>query len=226
MKITDLPKEYKPRERLVNTGAASLSEAELLAILIRTGTKEKNAVELGRELFSMSNNNLTALGKLSVEEIKSIKGISTAKAVTIAAALELGRRRKESDNQSKKIGSSQDVFELFSPLLTDLPYEEFWVLYLSRSNRIINKLKISQGGISSTVTDIRLLMKRAIELLASNIILCHNHPSGNLTPSSADIALTKKIKQAAELFDICLLDHIIIAENRFYSMSDNGHIYS
>ncbi|MCU0455258.1 MAG: DNA repair protein RadC [Bacteroidales bacterium] len=225
MKITDWAVEDRPREKLVTKGTASLSDAELLGILISSGTKNKSAVDLGRELLAMANNNLNHLGKLSVAELKKIRGIGPARAVTIAAALELGRRRKLSDTEDLfQIRSSKDVADIFQPIMSDLLHEEFWILFLNRSNRIINRMKLSQGGISGTVTDVRIVMKKAVECLASGIIVCHNHPSGNLNPSESDTKITKKIRDAGELMDIQLLDHLIITDKDYYSFADNGLI--
>ncbi|HNW57794.1 MAG TPA: DNA repair protein RadC [Bacteroidales bacterium] len=223
LKITDWAVEDRPREKLLQKGSSSLSDAELLAILISSGTKEKSAVDLGRELLSVVNNNLNSLGKLSIADLKKLHGIGTARAVTIAAALELGRRRKLSEVPfMPQIKCSKDVADIFQPLLSDLSYEEFWILFLNRSNRVINRMKLSQGGISGTVTDVRVVMKKAIEYLSSGIIVCHNHPSGNLTPSESDSKITLKIKEAGALFDIQLLDHLIISDSDYYSFADNG----
>jgi DNA repair protein RadC len=195
----------------------------LLAILISSGTKDKSAVDLGRELLGMANNNLNNLGKLTIADLRKVHGIGPARAVTIAAALELGRRRKLSEVQYvPQIRSSKDVSDIFQPLLSDLLHEEFWILFLNRSNKVINRMKLSQGGISGTVTDVRLVMKKAIECLASGIIVCHNHPSGNLNPSESDNKITQKIKEAGNLMDIQLLDHLIISDKDYYSFADNG----
>ncbi|MBP5708463.1 MAG: DNA repair protein RadC [Bacteroidales bacterium] len=223
MKITEWAEEDRPREKLLKKGVFSLSDAELLAILISSGTRELSAVDLSRELLKLVNNNLNTLGKLSVEEISSIRGIGSAKAVTIVAAMELGRRRQSAESPlDKQIKMSSDVFDIFQPMLADLSYEEFWAVFLSRANRVIGKMKISQGGVSGTVTDVRLIMKKAVESLSSGIIICHNHPSGNTTPSDADKKITKKIKEAASFFDIQLLDHVIIAGKNYYSFADNN----
>jgi DNA repair protein RadC len=225
IKITDWAVEDRPREKLIQKGTASLSDAELLAILISSGTKDKSAVDLGREILNLVNNNLNSLGKLSVSDLKKLHGIGPARAVTISAALELGRRRKLSEAEDLlQIKCSKDVADIFQPLLSDLPYEEFWILFLNRSNKVINRMKLSQGGISGTVTDVRMVMKNAIECLASGIIVCHNHPSGNLNPSESDTKITHKIKEAGELMDIQLLDHLIISEKDYYSFADNGLI--
>jgi DNA repair protein RadC len=223
LKITDWAVEDRPREKLYHKGTSSLSDAELLAILIGSGTKDRSAVDLGRELLSMADNNLNSLGKLSISDLTKIRGIGNARAVTIAAALELGRRRKLAEMpDTPQIKSSKDVFDLLGPVLSDLPHEEFWILFLNRSNRVINRMKLSQGGVSGTVTDVRMVMKRAIENLASGIIVCHNHPSGNLSPSESDTRITQKIKEAGAMMDIQLLDHLIITDKDYYSFADNG----
>lgn len=225
LKITDWAVEDRPREKLIRKGISSLSDTELLAILISSGTRKKSAVDLGRELLSMVNNNLNSLGKLSVSDLRKLHGIGPARAVTIAAALELGRRRKLAEVPDIcQIKSSQDVADIFQPLLSDLSHEEFWVLFLNRSNKVIDRMKISQGGISGTVTDIRIIMKKAVENLASGIIVCHNHPSGNLSPSESDTNITRKIRDAGNLMDIQLLDHLIISDRDYYSFADNGLI--
>jgi DNA repair protein RadC len=225
LKITDWAVEDRPREKLYHKGTSSLSDAELLAILIGSGTKARSAVDLGRELLSMADNNLNSLGKLSISDLTKIRGIGNARAVTITAALELGRRRKLADiPEFPQIKCSRDVFELVNPILSDLSHEEFWILFLNRSNKVINRMKLSQGGISGTVTDVRMIMKKAIENLASGIIVCHNHPSGNLSPSESDTRITQKIKEAGALMDIALLDHLIISDKDFYSFADNGLI--
>jgi DNA repair protein RadC len=225
IKITDWAVEDRPRERLWNKGPSSLSDAELLAILIGSGTKNASAVDVARELLSLAGNNLSDLGKLSLAEIRKLKGVGEAKAVTIIAALELGRRRKLAEaSDVPQIRSSADVFNIFHPIMEDLPYEEFWILFLNRANKVINRMKISQGGVSGTVTDVRIVLKSAIEYLASGIVICHNHPSGNNTPSDSDIKITRKIKEAGELMDIQLLDHIIICGKEYYSFADNGNM--
>ncbi|HUX95468.1 MAG TPA: DNA repair protein RadC [Bacteroidales bacterium] len=225
IKITEWAVEDRPREKLIQKGSSNLSDAELIGILISSGTKEKSAVDLGRELLSLVNNNLNSLGKLSIGDLKKLHGIGPARAVTIAAALELGRRRKLAEApEDPQIKCSKDVADIFQPLLADLPHEEFWILFLNRSNRVINRMKLSQGGISGTVTDVRIVMKKAIEYLASGIIVCHNHPSGNLNPSESDSKITLKIKEAGNLMDIQLLDHLIISDKDYYSFADNGLI--
>jgi DNA repair protein RadC len=223
LKITDWAVEDRPREKLIQKGTASLSDAELLAILISSGTKDRSAVDIGRELLGIVNNNLNSLGKLTISDLRKIRGIGIARAVTIAAALELGRRRKQSEVEYvPQIRSSKDVSDIFQPLLSDLMHEEFWILFLNRSNKVITRMKLSQGGLSGTVTDVRMIMKKAVECLASGIIVCHNHPSGNLNPSESDSKITQKIKEAGNLMDIQLLDHLIISDKDYYSFADNG----
>ncbi len=225
LKISEWAVEDRPREKLISKGISSLSDAELLAILICSGTRKKSAVDLGREMLKMVNNNLNSLGKLSVADLRKIHGIGPARAVTIAAAMELGRRRKLAEIPDiQQIKSSNDVANIFQPLLSDLTHEEFWVLFLNRSNRVIDRMRISQGGLSGTVTDVRIIMKKAVEYLSSGIIVCHNHPSGNLNPSESDTRITQKIKEAGNLMDIQLLDHLIISEKDYYSFADNGLI--
>lgn len=223
LKITEWAVEDRPRERLWQKGPSSLSDAELIAILIGSGTRNKSAVDLAHELLALADNSLPELSKLSVAGIKKLKGIGEAKAVTIAAALELGRRRKMAEAaDNPQIRSSADVFNIFSPLMEDLSHEEFWILFLNRANKVLGRLKISQGGVSGTVTDVRIVMKKAIEMLASGLVICHNHPSGNNSPSDADIRITQKIKEAGALMDIQLLDHLIVCGKNYYSFADNG----
>lgn len=213
----------RPRERLLSKGRTVLSDAELIAILIGSGNREETAVELSKRILRSVGNNLNELGKLSVNDLMKFKGIGEAKAITIVAALELGRRRKtEKGVERKKITSSGDAYNLMSHLLQDIPYEEFWVLLLNRQNKEIDKVCISKGGVSGTVADVRLIFKSAIEKLASGIILFHNHPSGNLKPSQSDIQLTKKMKEAGVTLDIPVLDHIIVGDNNYFSFADEG----
>jgi DNA repair protein RadC len=214
--------EDRPREKLLTKGISALSDAELLAILLSSGTKNMTAVELAKYTLSTVNNNLNTLGKLNVDELTKINGIGQAKAITIIAALELGKRRKIFDINQNKITSSKDVFNLFYHTIGDIRHEEFWTLYLSRSNKIIDKQKISMGGISGTVVDVKIILKHAIEKLVSSIIIVHNHPSGNINPSDEDKKITEKLKQAAELINITILDHIIIGNNKYYSFKNNG----
>ena len=225
LKITDWAVEDRPREKMIRKGISTLSDAELLAILISSGTRKKSAVDLGRELLSSVSNNLNSLGKLSISDLLKFRGIGPARAVTISAALELGRRRNIAElPDAGQIRCSKDAADIFQPLLSDLHHEEFWILFLNRSNRVIDRMKLSQGGISGTVTDVRIIMKKAVEFLASAIIVCHNHPSGNLNPSDADSKITGKLKEAGSIMDIQLLDHIIISGKDYYSFADNGLI--
>ncbi|MFO7828440.1 MAG: DNA repair protein RadC [Bacteroidales bacterium] len=223
LKIKEWAVEDRPREKLLKKGIQSLSNAEIMALLIGSGTKNESAVDLSKKILKKTNNNLNELGKLDVNELIKNKGIGEAKAITIIAALELGKRRKLSEIiEKKKITKSNDVFDLFQSVVGDLPHEEFWILLLNRSNRIIEKIKISQGGVSGTVIDVKIILKHAIEKLASSIILCHNHPSGNRNPSKSDDAITHKLAEGANLLDIKVLDHIIIADTNYYSYADEG----
>ncbi|MGC9374467.1 MAG: RadC family protein [Bacteroidales bacterium] len=225
LKIKEWAVEDRPREKLLKKGIQSLSNAEIIALLIGSGTKNESAVDLSKRILKNVKNNLNELGKLGVNELTKNKGIGEAKAITIIAALELGKRRKISDIiEKKKITKSNDVFEFFQPLLGDLPHEEFWILLLNRANRIIEKKKISQGGISGTIIDVKVILKHAIENLASSIILCHNHPSGNKAPSNADNTITHKLVDAGNLLDIKIMDHIIIADTDYYSYADEGNL--
>lgn len=222
--IKNWASEDRPREKLLTKGIASLSDAELLAILLATGTKSMSAVDLGKHILSGVDNNLHILGKQTVNDLIKINGIGEAKAISIIAALELGRRRKKHDLEREKIEASINVFNIFQPILGDLPYEEFWVLFLNRSNSIIEKQRISSGGTVGTVIDVKIVLKHAIEKLAAGIILVHNHPSGNTKPSESDKNITKKIKDAAALMDVNMLDHIIIGDTRYLSFADEGLI--
>ena len=223
LSIKDWSLEDRPREKLLSKGISSLSDAELIAIIIGSGTRDESAVELSKRILGSVQHNLNELGKLSVDDLQKYKGIGEAKAIGIVAALELGRRRKLSEIiDRQKITSSHDIYEIFHPLLADLPHEEFWIVLLNRSNKIIERQKISQGGISGTVTDVRLILRMALEKLASSLILCHNHPSGNQQPSEADISITQKVKESGKLMDISLLDHIIITDGSYYSFADEG----
>jgi DNA repair protein RadC len=213
----------RPREKLLLKGATVLSDSELLAILISTGNKEKSAVELAKEVLTLGKNNLNELGKLSVNDLMKIKGIGEAKAITLAAALELGRRRQATGSLSKtSITSSNDIAEYLKATLKDYAYEIFAVVFLNRSNKINHFEIISKGGITGTVADPRIILKKALEQDATAIVLCHNHPSGSLKPSKADEELTAKIKEAAKYFDIRVMDHIIVSEEGYYSFADEG----
>jgi DNA repair protein RadC len=215
--------EDRPREKLLLKGTSALSDAELVAILIGSGTAKISAVELSRKILLHGNNNLNELARLSIKDLMKIKGIGEAKAITIVAALELGRRRKEQDPEEKpKINSSKDAFDLLKGDMMDLPKEEFWVLLLNRANRVIKKKRVSEGGVSGTVADPKIIYKMALEELASGIIVAHNHPSGNLQASQSDLDLTKKLKEAGKFLEIQLLDHIIIANLKYLSFADEG----
>lgn len=213
----------RPREKLEEKGQRALTESELLAILLRSGSREESAVDLAKRLLKNVNNDLTTLSRLSVKDLSKYKGIGKVKAITIVAALELGRRRAEAQViQKQKITSSKDVVDLFAAQLADLTHEEFWILMLDRSNKIIHRQNISKGGVSGTVVDARLIFKSAIENLASGIILCHNHPSGNNKPSQNDIDLTRKLHDAGKLVDVKVIDHIIISGSTCFSFADEG----
>ncbi|MBP6000982.1 MAG: DNA repair protein RadC [Flavobacterium sp.] len=213
----------RPREKFLLKGKAALSDSELLAILIGSGSRNESAVQLCQRILASSENNLNTLGKMSVSQLMQFKGIGEAKAISIAAALELGRRRRaEEAVELKKITSSKAVFEIMQPIIGELPHEEFWVLYLNNSNKVIYKAQLSKGGITGTVVDIRLLFKMALEQNATAVLLTHNHPSGKLLASDADIQITKKIKEAGKTLEIHVLDHIIITENGYLSFQDAG----
>jgi len=222
--LTDWSVVDRPREKLIRHGLNALSVAELIAILIRTGSKNKNAVEIANELLTSYDNNLANLSRLSIHELSKVKGLGSVKAISILAALELGRRRREFEVAGYKIKSSNDAFLQMQPLLADLPYEEFWIILLNRANKIITKKKVSMGGTSGTVVDPKIIFKEAVQVACSNIIAVHNHPSGTNEPSHADKELTKKLKFGAEHLDIQLLDHIIIAGNKYYSFADEGEL--
>jgi DNA repair protein RadC len=213
----------RPREKLLFKGKSILSDAELIAILIGSGNKNESAVELSKKILNSVNNNLIELSKLSTNELMTFNGIGNAKALSIVAALELGSRRRVADVIVKdKIKDSKEVFEYFSSNFTDKSYEEFWILMLNRANRIIKKVNISEGGISGTVVDPKKVFRIALENKACSIVLCHNHPSGNVQPSEADIKLTKKLKDAGNILDIVVVDHIIIGIECYFSFSDEG----
>jgi len=215
--------EDRPREKLLIKGKVALSDAELVAILIGSGNIEDSAVELSKKILLSVNNNLNELGKLTVEDLIKFKGIGEAKAISIITALELGRRRRlEEALEKPKITSSKSVFDVMQPIIGELQHEEFWIIYLNNANKIQLKIQMSKGGITGTLVDVRLVFKRAIELTATGIILCHNHPSGILKPSASDINLTKKMKNGGEILDIKVLDHLIITENSYYSFADEN----
>lgn len=213
----------RPREKLLQKGKLSLSDAELIAILISSGSRNESAVELSKRILSSTRNNLSMLGKLSVQQLMLFKGIGEAKAISIIAAMELGRRRRTEEALERvKITSSNSVFELLQPLIGELAHEEFWILYLNNANKIIEQFQISKGGITGTLVDIRIILRKALELGATSLILAHNHPSGNLNPSEADKQLTKKLKTASESLDIKILDHLIVTEKSYFSFADEG----
>ncbi|MFN8326187.1 DNA repair protein RadC [Flavobacterium sp.] len=213
----------KPREKLMLKGKQALSDAELIAILIGSGSRNESAVSLSKRILASVENNLNSLGKLSLKQLMEFKGIGEAKAITIAAALELGRRRRAEETLDlKKITSSKAVFEIMQPIIGELPHEEFWVLYLNNSNKVVYKSQLSKGGITGTVVDVRLIFKIALEQNATSIILTHNHPSGKLMASDADKEVTKKLKLAGDQLDVKVLDHIIITEKSYLSFQDEG----
>ncbi|WP_110311095.1 RadC family protein [Dysgonomonas alginatilytica] len=221
--ITEWAEEDRPREKMLIKGISALSDAELLAILIGSGNKNESAVELSQRILYSVNNNLNSLGKLSINDlIQNFKGIGEAKAITIIAAMELGKRRSLSETEKyQQISSSRDIFHIFQPILGDLRHEEAWALLMNTSNKVLKKIPVSKGGITGTVIDIRLIIKEAIENLATNIVLVHNHPSGDTKPSEEDNAITKKLKEACKLIDIHLMDHVIICDDGYYSYLDN-----
>ena len=222
--IKEWAEDDRPREKLLQKGKTVVSDAELIAILIGTGNRHESAVGLSKKILASVGNNLVALGKLSVQQLTEFKGIGEAKAITIVSALELGRRRRSEEGiVLDKIATSKSVFEIMQPLIGELPHEEFWILYLNNSNKIVMKSQLSKGGITGTVVDVRLVFKKALENNAVSIIVCHNHPSGILQPSDADKQITEKLKEAGKNLDIRLLDHLIITEKGYYSFADSGN---
>lgn len=221
--INQWAEDDRPREKLLLKGKSALSDAELLAIILGSGSRNETAVGLARRILSSAGNNLHSLSRLSIRQLVAFRGIGEAKAITIAAALELGRRRRDSDSgEITKITSSLSVFDLMRPIIGDLGHEEFWVIYLNNSNKVVHKAQLSKGGITGTVVDIRLAFKIALEYHATGIILTHNHPSGTLHASDADRTITRKMKQAGESLDIRVLDHLIITEKHYFSFADDG----
>lgn len=221
--IKNWSQDDQPREKLRDKGKATLSDAELVAILIGSGNREESAVGLCKRILASADNNLSELGKLSIKQLMEFKGIGEAKAISIVAALELGRRRRGGEAlERKKITSSKSVFELMQPVIGELPHEEFWIVYLNNSNKVIQKNQLSKGGITGTLVDVRLALKIALEVGAIGIILAHNHPSGTLKPSQADKDLTLKLKTAGQSLDIKVLDHLIITESAYFSFADEG----
>lgn len=221
--IKCLAEDDRPREKLAAIGRQSLSDAELLAIVLGSGSRTETAVQLGQRILNAYGNDLNYLAKANVNDLKKFKGVGEAKAIHIAATFELGRRRKDFGISEKiKIATSHDAFKLLNSKLSDLPHEEFWILLLNRANSVMKIECISKGGVNGTVVDARLILKPAIEHLASGIILCHNHPSGQLKPSEQDVSLTKRLKESAHLMDINLLDHIIVGDQKYFSFVDEG----
>lgn len=223
--IKQWAEDDRPREKLLQKGKLSLSDAELIAILIGSGSPKESAVQLSKRILASGKNNLSELGKLSVQQLCNFKGVGPAKAVSIIAALELGRRRRiEEALERKKITSSASVFELMQPVIGELPHEEFWIIYLNNSNKVIEQIQLSKGGITGTLVDVRLTLKKALELSATSLILVHNHPSGTLLASEPDKQLTRKLKTAAQSLDIKVLDHVIVTENSYFSFADEGEL--
>lgn len=223
LSIKSWAEEDRPREKLLLKGKAALSDAELIGILIGSGSASLSAVDLAKLILSQNAHNLDRLARLSVHDLMKFKGIGEAKAITIVSALELGRRRKDTAPEKKpKISSSKDVYELMRPSLLDLSHEEFWVIILNRGNQVIARQPVSSGGVSGTVADPKMIFKKALDYLASSIILVHNHPSGNINPSEADRQLTNKMKEAGKFLDIPVLDHVIFTDDKYYSFADEG----
>ncbi len=221
--IKNWAEDERPREKMLQKGAASLSDAELIGILIASGNKERSAIDLARDMLTLAGNNLREMGRLSITELQKIKGIGQTKAITVSAAMELGRRRQMSEGIERvSISQSKDAIPIIMPLLQDLNHEVFCVLYLNHANKLLRHEIISSGGMSATVADIRIILKNSLLYNASRIIVAHNHPSGNTRPSNADIMLTKKLSESAALMDISLLDHIIIAGEQYVSLADEG----
>ena len=224
MKINEWTPQDRPREKLIERGAQSLTDTELLAIILRSGTKEKSVFEISTQI--LNDYNLSELGSLSVSDLTTrYKGIGETKAVTLFAAIELGRRRNRHESiENESFTSSKSVYRFFHSYLSDLKHEEFWVAYLNRANKLICSTQISKGGISETAVDVRIILKEALLKLATSVILCHNHPSGNIRPSGNDDSFTKHFNDAAKLMNITLLDHIIVTSDNYYSYADEGRI--
>lgn len=225
LSINQWAEEDRPREKMISKGAEALSDAELLAILIGSGNTEESAVALMQRVLAACNNNLNQLGKWEVNNFSQFKGLGPAKSITIMAALELGKRRKAQEhNERCTIKSSRDIYELFHPLLCDLPTEEFWILLLNQSSKVIDKVRISRGGIDQTTADVRSILREALLQRATQLVLIHNHPSGNTRPSNDDRRLTETVGKAAHLMNIRLLDHIIVTDGSYFSFNDEGLI--
>lgn len=225
LNINQWAEEDRPREKMMQQGPSALSNAELLAILIGSGNTEDTAVGLMRKVLDRYHHSLNELGKAGIDELCRFKGIGPAKAVTILAASELGKRRmEEAPKDRKQIRSSRDIYELFYPLMCDLPVEECWILLLNQSSKVIDRIRISQGGLASTQVDVRCILREALLKRAVSLVLCHNHPSGNISPSHDDDRLTQAVKQASAVMNIRLLDHLIVTDGAYYSYSDEGRL--
>ena len=223
--IKSWAEDDRPREKLMLKGKSVLSDAELIAILIGSGSRNESAVDLSKRILSSIDNNLNKLGKLSVSDLQKFKGIGDAKAISIITALELGRRRRlEEALELPQITGSKAIFNIMQPLIGELQHEEFWIIYLNNSNKVLHKEQLSKGGLTGTLVDVRLVFKKGIELFSTAIILCHNHPSGKLQPSQADKSITSKLKLAGDTLDIKVLDHLIITENAYFSFADENLI--
>jgi DNA repair protein RadC len=223
--LRDWSPQDLPREKLIHKGTSALSDAELISLLLGSGTRTSSSVELGKRVLQCANNNLHELARMTVKDLIRVSGIGHIKAMAIVAALELGRRRRELSPESRpRLSKSADAFDLLKPVLLDIPHEEFWIILVNRANRLIKFSQVSQGGVAGTVADPKIIFKMALEELASGIILAHNHPSGNLSASPADIELTRKLSAGARLLEIQVLDHIILAGQKYFSFADEGLI--
>ena len=221
--IRQLAEEDRPREKMMTKGSKALSDAELIAILIGSGNADESAVTLSQRMLASCSGDLNSLGKWGLENFCTFKGMGPAKSLTVMAALELGRRRKLQERKERtRITSSVDIYELFHPLMADLPTEEFWVLLLNRSNRVIDKVRISSGGIDQTTADVRTILREALLARATQMVLIHNHPSGNIQPSQEDKRITERIKGAGHLMNISVIDHVIVTDGAYYSFNDEG----
>ena len=225
LSVKDWSPEDRPREKLLYKGVHSLSDTELVAIILGSGSREESVVNLSQRILQSVNNNINRLGKLSIKQLMQFKGIGEAKAISIVAALELGKRRKAEEIRNREsILFSRDIYEYFHPLLGDLCYEEFWVLFLNRASKVIDKLKVSQGGVSATIVDAKIIYKEALLRLATGVALCHNHPSGNPSPSSDDDKITVQLQRGLKFLDMDLRDHVIVCDGQFYSYADENRI--
>jgi DNA repair protein RadC len=225
LSVKDWSPEDQPREKLLHKGVYTLSDAELLAIILGSGSKGESVVDLSQRILQSANNNINQLGKLSLKQLMQFRGVGEAKAISIVAALELGKRRKaEEIMRREKILSSKDVYEYFHPMLCDLCHEEFWVLFLNNAAKVIDRLKVSQGGVTATLVDPKIIYKEALSHLATSVILCHNHPSGQPAPSREDNTVTSQLRRGLQLLDMHLKDHVIVCDGKFYSYADEGLI--